>query len=75
MKFYDLCVVIGRRLVECIIGGQKWPKSLPKVTDESVARQLGELLLQANYFHRSEKVKEKKGYLKVNLLLSLSFLF
>ncbi len=31
---------------------------------------MADLLLQANFFHRSEKVKDKKGYLKV---FSLSF--
>jgi hypothetical protein len=62
----------GKRLIEAVIEGKKWPKSLPKVTDPNVATQIAELLLQAHYFHHSEKVKEKKGYLKVGILPTFS---
>jgi hypothetical protein len=62
----------GKRLIEAVIEGKKWPKSLPKVTDPNVAVQIAELLLQAHYFHHSEKVKEKKGYLKVGNFPTLS---
>lgn len=57
---------------------KKWPKSLPRITDSKVAIQVGELLLQAQFFHRSEKVGEKKGYLKVGLSsfdIETNFLF
>ncbi len=59
--------------MEVILDGnnKKWPKSLPRITDQSVAVQVGELLLQAQFFHRSEKVGEKKGYLKVRVMLEI----
>ncbi len=58
----------GKRLIECILDQKnpKWPKSLPKVTEADIAMEIAELLLQANFYHRSEKVDEKKGYLRVS---------
>ena len=35
--------------------------------EEEIIIQVADLLLQAGFFHRSEKVKEKRGYLKVYL--------
>lgn len=58
-------IQLGKRLLESIVEGKKWPKSLPKITDEIVAIEVAKLLLQAQFFHRSEKVEGKKGYLKV----------
>lgn len=45
--------------------GKKWPKSIPKITDKGIARLVSAALVQAAFFHRSEKVEEKKGHLKV----------
>lgn len=56
----------GRRLVECVMEAKKWPKSLPKITDKGVARAVAALLVQGNFFHRSEKIPDKKGYLKIS---------
>mmetsp|Transcript_90822 Transcript_90822/g.256526 ORF Transcript_90822/g.256526 Transcript_90822/m.256526 type:complete len:338 (+) Transcript_90822:83-1096(+) len=56
----------GQRLVECVLEGKKWPKSLPKITDKGVARLVAGLLVQGNFFHRSEKIPDKKGYLKIS---------
>lgn len=72
---------LGIRLIECVLEAKKWPKSIPKLTDRQVIVEVADLLLQANFFHRSEKVKEKKGYLKVSesgdihILKSLYFSF
>lgn len=44
---------------------KKWPKSIPVITDKGVARVVAGLLIQSSFFHRSEKVEDKKGYLKV----------
>jgi hypothetical protein len=60
----------GKRLIECCQEAKKWPKSIPKLTSEAVMGLAAELLLQNNFFHRSEKVKEKKGYLKVSLIIA-----
>jgi len=56
----------GKRLLECILEAKKWPKSIPRITDEAVAVKVSDLLIDAQFFHRSEKVKEKKGYLKIS---------
>jgi len=56
----------GKKLVECIQEAKKWPKSLPRLTEEEIIVQVADLLLQAGFFHRSEKVKEKRGYLKIS---------
>ena len=29
----------------------KWPKTLPKITDQGVAREVAELMIQNNFFH------------------------
>lgn len=55
-----------------IVDGKKWPKSIPKITDKEVALQVAELLLQSNFYHRSEKVEEKKGYLKVSSFVTFA---
>lgn len=52
----------GKRLVECLLESKKWPKTLPKITDRSVAAAVAQLMIKAQYFHRSEKA-EKKGNL------------
>lgn len=55
-------------MVECILEGKKWPKSLPKVTDKKEAILIGELLIRSHIFHRSEKLAaEKKSVLVVSL--------
>jgi hypothetical protein len=56
---------IGKKLIEALLEGKKWPKSLPKITDKVVARLVAGSLIQAAFFHRSEKVEDKKGYLRV----------
>jgi hypothetical protein len=56
----------GKRLVECILEGKRWPKSIPKITDSGIAHVVAGALIQNSFFHRSEKVEGKKGYLKVN---------
>mmetsp|Transcript_26955 Transcript_26955/g.27194 ORF Transcript_26955/g.27194 Transcript_26955/m.27194 type:complete len:361 (-) Transcript_26955:119-1201(-) len=53
----------GKRLVECILEAKKWPKALPKITDKGQAISVIQLLIKAQYFHRSEKVEGKKGVL------------
>lgn len=58
-------IPIGKRLVECILEGKKWPKLLPKITNREIAVQLGDILLKELIFHRSEKDPEHKGVLKV----------
>lgn len=61
-------------MVDSIVEAKKWPKSLPKITDREVAVAVGNLLLESQFFHQSEK-QEKKGYLKVccELLLCSTF--
>ena len=53
----------GKRFVECILLNKFWPKSLPAIDDHSTALHVAQELLTKDYFHRSEKVKEKKGVL------------
>jgi hypothetical protein len=60
-----MIMYLGKRLVECIIEGKKWPKSLPVLTDRGVIKLVADRMIQASFFHRSEKVDEKKGYFKV----------
>ena len=64
---------IGKRLIECIIEGKKWPKSLPKVTDKQVAVALGELLIDqdVSYFIRCEKTEDQKGILRVIIFITM----
>ena len=54
-------------MIECILAAKKWPKNLPKITERSVAVSVAQLLVKAEYFHRSEKVEAKKGYLVVSI--------
>jgi hypothetical protein len=61
-------------LVEAILEAKKWPKSLPVITDKSVAREAATALIQGSFFHRSEKVEDKKGYLMVLLLVYWIFI-
>lgn len=58
----------GKKLVEVILdaNNKKWPRSLPRITEAAVAVEVAELLLRAQFFHRSEKYGEKKGYLKIS---------
>jgi len=59
----------GNRLMESLIENDekpftKWPKTLPKVSDKSDGKKICDLLIENNYFHRSEKatnVKSSKG--------------
>ena len=53
--------------MESLIDAKKWPKGLPRITETNVAYYVASLLLKNQYFHRSEKIESKKGYLKVNL--------
>lgn len=62
----DVCGVAGKRFIDCLVEGKKWPKSIPKIADAAVAAQVGELLLQSSFFHRSEKLEGKKGYLQIS---------
>lgn len=55
--------------MECILEAKKWPKSLPVITDKVVARIVAGSLIQAAFFHRSEKIEDKKGYLKVKTVI------
>jgi hypothetical protein len=55
----------GKRLIESLLEGKKWPKSIPKITDKGTACLVATALIQKAFFHRSEKVEEKKGFLKV----------
>ena len=52
-------------MVECILEAKKWPKTIPKITDKSVAIAVAQLLIKKEYFHRSEKIEGKKGYFEV----------
>mmetsp|Transcript_13278 Transcript_13278/g.13765 ORF Transcript_13278/g.13765 Transcript_13278/m.13765 type:complete len:349 (-) Transcript_13278:316-1362(-) len=56
----------GKRLIECLLEGQNWPKSLPRITDKGMALELASTLLQKGYFHRSEKNTERKGHLIIS---------
>ena len=62
-------------MIECILEGKKWPKSLPKVTDKQIAVALGELLIdqEVSYFIRCEKTEDQKGILRVISLILLIF--
>lgn len=55
----------GKRLIECLLEGSKWPKNLPKIEDKGVALQVASTLLRKGFFHRSEKDDDKKGHLVV----------
>jgi translocation protein SEC62 len=63
--YYD---VLGKRLIECILdeNNKKWPKFLPRISDREVAAKVANLLLVGQFYHRSEKVGEKKSYLKIS---------
>lgn len=47
-------------------GGTKWPKSLPLIKEPSVAMEICGALLKNQFFHRSEKIDGKKGFLRVS---------
>ena len=59
----------GYRFMECVVEGDKplpkWPKTLPKIKDESQAREIAELMIENHFFHRSEKVPDKKRVLRM----------
>lgn len=56
---------LGKRLIESLLEAKKWPKSIPKITDKGTAQLVAGALIQKAFFHRSEKVEDKKGCLKV----------
>ena len=56
----------GGRLVEAILEPKgKWPKSLPRITDKGIVLAVANELVKNSFFHRSEKIPGKKGYLQV----------
>ena len=59
----------GYRFMECVVEGDKpltkWPKTLPKITDPGKAREIADLMIQNNFFHRSEKVPDQKRVLRM----------
>jgi hypothetical protein len=57
---------LGKRLIESLLEATKWPKSIPKITDKGTAHLVAGALVQNAFFHRSEKVEGKKGFLKVH---------
>ena len=57
---------LGKRLIESLLESKKWPKSIPKITDKGTAQLVAGALVQSAFFHRSEKVDGKKGFLKVH---------
>jgi hypothetical protein len=57
--------IVGKRLIESLLEAKKWPKSIPKITDKGTAHLVAGALIQKAFFHRSEKVDDKKGCLKV----------
>ena len=57
----------GKRFLDLILEGHKsWPKTLPRVEDKATAILIAQELMKANMFHRSEKVKDKKGVLQIS---------
>ena len=57
----------GKRFVDLMLEGHKsWPRTLPRVEDKATAVLIAQELIKANMFHRSEKVKEKKGVLQIS---------
>lgn len=58
---------IGKRLVESLLNAKKWPKSLPLITEKEVALEVALLLLKNQFYHKSERIDGKKGYLKVRI--------
>ena len=49
-----------------MLEGKKWPRSLPKISDKAVAIAVAEVMVKNHFFHRSEKVDGKKGYLRIS---------
>ena len=68
------CFFKGKKLVESILEGKKWPKSIPAITNREVAIAVGNLLCSSQFFHRSEKIEGKKSVLAVrfNFVLTIS---
>lgn len=56
----------GKKLIESLLEGKKWPKSIPKITDKGVARLVAEALIQSEFFVRSERVDAQKNHLKIS---------
>ena len=56
----------GKKFIESILENKNWPKKLPTVSDKATAMVLAQELIKANIFHRSEKVKDKKGFLQIS---------
>lgn len=52
--------------MECVLEGKKWPKSIPKISDRATAVAVAQAMVENSFFHRSEKVEEKKGYFRVS---------
>lgn len=65
----------GKRLIEVLLDpkSKKWPPSIPRITDKGIAMEIASLLVTKQFFHRSDKVDGKKGYLKVGFYI-FSFL-
>jgi len=62
-------VSAGKRLIDTILEQHgKWPKTLPKVTDRTVAKAIGEhfLMHETSFFVRAERVDKDKGILMVS---------
>lgn len=60
----------GKRLIDCLLdkNKKKWPKSIPEFgeKDKGIALLVAEELVRKNFFHRSEKVEDRKGMLRVS---------
>ncbi len=67
--FVFFIYTIGKRFVEAILQPKKWPSNIPQVNDKAVAILLGQQLIKAGFFHRSEKLDDKKGALQVKIYL------
>ncbi len=57
--------------MEALLEGKKWPKGLPEIKEKSVAYQIAGEMLKQQFFHRSEKIETKKGFLRVHIFLFL----
>ena len=56
----------GKRLMECLLENKGWPKQLPPIADSPTALLVAQELIKKEFFHRSEKVKDKKGVLQLS---------
>jgi translocation protein SEC62 len=60
----------GKKMIECLLYPEnvKWPKTIPRIIDKSIARIISQSLLTSGFYHRSEKVEGKKGILQGNYI-------